>query len=344
VAGAARRVDIVDVQKSFGDHEVLRDIGLSVEPGSSLALLGPSGCGKTTLLRLIAGLDSPDAGTIAVGEEVMADGTTLVPPEKRNVGMVFQDWALFPHLTVGRNVGYGLPRSERGGPRVAEALDMVGLGDLVDRMPGTLSGGQQQRVALARAIAPEPTVLLLDEPFSNLDARLRAGVRSDVHRLLTELEITSIFVTHDQQEAFVLGDNVAVMRAGRIEQVGTPRQIYEQPSSRWVASFVGDVNTMAGVADGATASTVVGNIALRREHHGPVDVLVRPEELLVEADGDATVTRCEYYGRDMLLTVSTNDVELQVRVPAREQWTAGDAVSVRYLGGGAIAFAASAEV
>ena len=193
----ARRVVVAGLDKSFDGPPVLAGVDLEVEPGESLALLGPSGCGKTTLLRLIAGLERPNAGTVTVGDTEMAGPDAWVPPEKRKVGMVFQDWALFPHLTVGRNVGYGLPRGERDGPRVAEALEMVGLGDLADRMPETLSGGQKQRVALARAIAPRPTVLLLDEPFSNLDSALRIGVRTEVHRLLVDLAITSVFVTHD---------------------------------------------------------------------------------------------------------------------------------------------------
>ena len=172
---------------------VLRGIDLAVEEGKSLALLGPSGCGKTTLLRLIAGLETPDSGEITVGDTVMASATEWVPPERRNIGMVFQDWALFPHLSVRKNVEYGLDREERKTGRASESLEMVGLAHLGDRLPDTLSGGQQQRVALARAIAPRPKVLLLDEPFSNLDAALRVGVRTDVHRLLIDLGITSVF-------------------------------------------------------------------------------------------------------------------------------------------------------
>lgn len=341
-AGSARRVEVSSVTKSFDDTAVLRNINLLVEPGLSLALLGPSGCGKTTLLRLIAGLDRPDAGTISVGDQTMADDITWVPPEKRNVGMVFQDWALFPHLTVGRNVGYGLARAERDGARVTEALDMVGLGDLAERMPDTLSGGQQQRVALARAIAPRPSVLLLDEPFSNLDATLRVGVRSEVHRLLSDLAITSIFVTHDQEEAFVLGDRVAVMQAGAIEQLGTPRDIYQRPASAWVASFVGDVNMLPGTAEGKVATTAIGQIPLLDAHHGPADVLVRPEDLSLDDGGTATIERTEYYGPDMMLTVSLDsEVELQVRSPTSEMWEAGTSVSVRYVGPGANAFGSS---
>ncbi len=335
----ARGVDVAGVDKSFGDTSVLRGIDLAVEPGTSLALLGPSGCGKTTLLRLIAGLERPDTGSIRVGGETMVEGNSWVPPEKRNIGMVFQDWALFPHLTVGRNVGYGLPRAERKGPRVHEALDMVGLADLADRMPDTLSGGQQQRVALARAIAPRPTVLLLDEPFSNLDSALRVGVRTEVHRLLVELGITSIFVTHDQEEAFVLGDQVAVMQDGRIEQIGAPQDIYRTPSSPWIASFVGEVNVLNGTGSGVVADTVLGELPLATPSNGPVSVLVRPEDLSLSSDGPNTVTLTEYYGHDMMVTVSIDgDTEVQVRAAARASWARGDQVSVAYIGEAANAF------
>ncbi len=336
----ARGVVVSGVDKSFADTSVLRGIDLAVEPGESLALLGPSGCGKTTLLRLIAGLERPDSGSVIIGGHEMAGAGTWVPPEKRNVGMVFQDWALFPHLTVGRNVGYGLPRADRDGPRVLEALDMVGLVELVDRMPETLSGGQQQRVALARAIAPRPTVLLLDEPFSNLDSALRAGVRSEVHRLLVDLGITSIFVTHDQEEAFVLGDEVAVMQDGRIEQIGTPQEIYRAPSSSWIASFVGDVNLLAGIGTGDTADTIAGPIPLAEPSSGAVQVLVRPEDFALVPDGLGTVTLTEYYGHDMMVTVALDEhTEVQVRSSARSSWVRGDRVSLSYIGDAANAFA-----
>lgn len=335
----ARGVEVAGVDKAFGDTSVLRSIDLTVEPGESLALLGPSGCGKTTLLRLIAGLERPDGGDIVIGGQPMATPNTWVVPEKRNVGMVFQDWALFPHLTVGRNVGYGLPRAERAGARVIEALEMVGLADLVDRMPETLSGGQQQRVALARAIAPRPTVLLLDEPFSNLDSSLRVGVRSDVHRLLVELGITSIFVTHDQEEAFILGDEVAVMLDGRIEQVGSPRDIYRSPSSPWIASFVGEVNLLDGRGRGDVVDTIVGSIPLAEASNDQVKVLVRPEDLALHAGGSSVVTLTEYYGHDMMVSVAVRDgIEVNVRASARQSWNRGDAVSVSYIGEAANAF------
>lgn len=341
---SSRSVGVAGVDKCFGDTVVLKSIDLEVGAGRSVALLGPSGCGKTTLLRLIAGLERPDAGTISVGETPVASGSTWVPPEKRNVGMVFQDWALFPHLTVAKNVAYGLDRSERNGPRVTEALDMVGLAHLGDRMPDTLSGGQQQRVALARAIAPRPSVLLLDEPFSNLDTSLRVGVRTEVHALLVELGITAVFVTHDQTEAFVLGDDVAVMRDGRIEQIGTPREIYQAPVSEWIAGFVGDVNLLPGAASGATASTALGELALTSPANGEVRVLVRPEELQLNIDGPHRIARVEYYGHDMMVTVALSDevnpgTELQVRTPSNTAWREGDSVAVHFEGASATAFA-----
>lgn len=336
----ARPVDVSGVDKSFDGTPVLRAIGLHVDPGESLALLGPSGCGKTTLLRLIAGLERPDRGTITIGNTVMASPDTWVPPEKRHVGMVFQEWALFPHLTVGRNVGYGLPRADRDGPRVNEALDMVGLTDLVDRMPSTLSGGQQQRVALARAIAPRPSVLLLDEPFSNLDSALRAGVRTEVHRLLTDLGITSIFVTHDQEEAFVLGDRVAVMRDGQIEQVATPFQLYRNPSSSWAAAFVGDVNLLRADATGLNASTAIGIVALLSEHRGDVEVLLRPEDLRITPGGTATVAGAEFFGHDMMIAIELAAGEvIAVRTAANAGFQTGDSVTVSYAGEPAVAFA-----
>lgn len=336
----ARPVRVSGVDKSFDSTLVLDGIDLEIEPGESLALLGPSGCGKTTLLRIIAGLERPDAGSVVIGSDTMAGPDSWIPPEKRNVGMVFQDWALFPHLTVGRNVGYGLPRGERDGPRVAEALDMVGLVDLADRRPETLSGGQQQRVALARAIAPRPSVLLLDEPFSNLDSALRAGVRSEVHRLLVELGITSVFVTHDQEEAFVLGDRVAVMRDGRIEQVDTPGDLYRRPKNAWIASFVGDVSLLDGVASGRTASTSLGDVPIIDETSGAVTVLIRPEDLSITAEGPAEVTLVEFYGHDMMVSVRLPDgTDVQVRTSPRRPFRRGNAVTVQHSGEPAVIFA-----
>jgi iron(III) transport system ATP-binding protein len=334
------------VAKRFGAHPVLTGIDLDVAPGTICALLGPSGSGKTTLLRLVAGLERTDAGSIRLGDVELSGPTTFVAPERRRIGMVFQDWALFPHLTVAQNVAFGLGR--RADPaRVAEVLAMVGLTAEAERQPGTLSGGQQQRVALARALAPRPEVLLLDEPFSNLDVTLRAHLRREVHGLLRAAEVTTVFVTHDQDEAFVLGDQVAVMSAGRIEQAADPATLYREPATPWVATFVGDANLVPGHADGRRATTALGDVELGRPATGDVLVLVRPEHLSVGAspgdvpdahDGTARVTFVEYYGHDAMVTVSHPALgELRVRAVAPDV-VAGDRVHLRLSGRRTVAF------
>jgi iron(III) transport system ATP-binding protein len=238
------RID--NVGASYGDHRVLNNINLDVRPGEFFALLGPSGCGKTTLLRTIAGFAATDAGRILVG----GNDLSKLPPWKRDVGMVFQSYALWPHLTVARNVAFGLeerrlPRADIA-KRVATALDFVGLGQLADRRPSELSGGQQQRVALARTIAIEPKILLLDEPLSNLDAKLRVQVRRELRSLQQRLGLTTILVTHDQEEANTICDRVAVMNAGEVQQVGTPAELYETPANLFVAQFLGTANVLEG--------------------------------------------------------------------------------------------------
>ena len=333
-------IAVRSVHKSFAGQEVLRGADLDVPAGSMVALLGPSGCGKTTLLRTIAGLERPDSGTIALGGRVLVDGGTFVPPERRRIGMVFQDWALFPHLSVGRNVGFGLDRSERRGGRIDEALALVELIGMGDRMPATLSGGQQQRVALARALANRPAALLLDEPFSNLDASLRVSIRAEVQRLLRDLKVTAVFVTHDQEEAFLLGDEVAVMLDGQIIQQGPPADIYERPASRSIAGFVGDANFVCGTAAGDKADTALGPVPLLARWDGAVDVVVRPEQLAV-VDGDAaSVVSVEYYGHDAVSHVALADgTQVRVRVMAAPQHRPGDRVDVQYVGDPAVAFA-----
>jgi iron(III) transport system ATP-binding protein len=339
---AAAGVQVAGVTKSFGDVEVLHGISMTVPAGGTLALLGPSGCGKTTLLRIVAGLEQPDTGTVTVGDTVLTDGRRTVPPERRRVGMVFQDWALFPHLSVAANVAYGLrklpgPEADR---RVADALSMVGLTGLADRAPETLSGGQQQRIALARAVAPRPSVLLLDEPFSNLDATLRGQVRTEVHQLLTELGITTIFVTHDQEEAFVLGDMVAVVRDGAIIQQAPPTAVYARPADQWVARFVGDANLVTGQASGFSAATPVGVVPLDDERTGPVDVLVRPESLALrpDANGAARVELVEFYGHDTVSLVRVGDDVLRVRTPGAPVAWRDQRVTLAYAGTATIAY------
>jgi len=351
-------IDVRGVSKWFGGLEVLADVDLRVDPGRIVALLGSSGCGKTTLLRTIAGLERLDAGEVRVGDRVLSAAArdVHVPPEKRHVGMVFQDWALFPHLTVAQNVGYGLPRSERRGPRVAAALRMVGLDGLGDRQPATMSGGQQQRVALARALAPEPGVLLLDEPFSNLDSTLRVQVRTEVHQLLADLGVTTVFVTHDQEEAFVLGDEVAVMQAGRIVQQARPAELYARPASPWVATFVGDANLVAGDGRGDHAVTPVGDVALDvsgsgGSARGPVEVVLRAEQLRLDPLGavtahggrgvPATVQLIEYYGHDTVYLVRPDGAEpVRARAAATPRFGRGDRVLVTYDGPPAVVFPA----
>lgn len=352
MARSSPAVAVTNLTRRFGDAEVLRGVDLAVEPGELLALLGPSGSGKTTLLRLIAGLDRPDDGTITLGDRTVAGGGGFVPAEKRGVGLVFQDWALFPHLSVAANVGFGLPRGQRkASPRIDEALAQVGMAEFGERRPDTLSGGQQQRVALARAMAPRPSVLLLDEPFSNLDAGLRASVRSEVRRTLTEVGVTAIFVTHDRDEAFTLGDRVAIMGAGEIAQVGTPEAVYAAPNSRWVASFLGDANLVPGTIDAAdtkVASTALGPVPLHQPTDtGPVTVLVRPEALTIRVidqpvtGSNWTVSEVEFLGHSSLTRVRSEESQadlVSLRSVGTPPAAPGTRVEISYVGGPSVAW------
>ncbi|MFN8593622.1 MAG: ABC transporter ATP-binding protein [Thermomicrobiales bacterium] len=332
--------------KRFGDHQVLRDLDLEATSGEFLALLGPSGCGKTTALRLIAGFERPDAGTVEIGAELVANGdepgARWVPPEGRRVGMVFQDYALFPHLSVARNVAFGLPRtSPERDQRVNAALAMVGLAGLGGRTPDQLSGGQQQRVALARALAPEPEIILLDEPFSNLDAELRASVREEVRQILRDAGATAILVTHDQEEALSVADRVAVMLDGRIVQIGPPEELYHRPATRAIADFIGDAQFIPGFASGRRAATAIGDIPLHASHEGPVDVLLRPEMLrltpLSESGDDAvmaTIVSRAFFGHDQLLTLRLDHgPTLKARLGAYGGFRPGDRVGISVRGG-----------
>ncbi len=320
------------VTKQFDGTMALEHAGISVAEGDSLALLGPSGCGKTTLLRIVAGLENPDQGTVSVGREVLTGPCHHVPAERRRVGMVFQDAALFPHLTVARNVAYGLTRAEIRAGRVQETLEMVDLGHLAERRPHELSGGQAQRVALARALAPRPRILLFDEPFTGLDTALRVRVRTEIHALLRQVGMTSVFVTHDQEEAFVLGDRVAVMREGQVRQEGTPAEVYAAPADPWVARFVGEANLLPGSSEDLLASTVLGRVPVTGGPRGAVTVLVRPEHLDLVRGGGATVTDVAFYGHDSSYTVRLGEQVLLVRGASVPRFRVGDDVAVRFDG------------
>ena len=319
------QVEVRDVSLAYGATRVLHDVSVTVEPGEFFALLGPSGSGKSTLLRLIAGFNQAQAGQVLVGGE----DVSRVPPWKRDIGMVFQNYALWPHMTVAQNVAFGLEerRLSRDAvhARVESALELVGLGAYADRRPGQLSGGQQQRVALARTIAVEPKVLLLDEPLSNLDAKLRVRMRAELLALQRKLGITTLFVTHDQEEALSISDRVAVLDGGVIQQIGTPMELYDHPANRFIADFVGTINLIAGrVARDGNAfvfhSDTLGTIKLpgNTVAEGTAEIAIRPHTLMLAEragdDGcvwlDGMVTEREFLGEFVRYTVKVRDAEL----------------------------------
>ncbi|WP_198586079.1 ABC transporter ATP-binding protein [Pararhizobium haloflavum] len=286
-------------------------VDFDVRDGELLALLGPSGCGKTTTLRLTGGFERPDAGTIwLAGREI-----TRLPPEKRGIGFVFQDYALFPHLDVAHNVAFGLRGRPKGEieAQVREMLALVGLADLGHRMPHQLSGGQQQRVALARTLALQPALVLLDEPFSNLDAAMRVETRQEVRNLLKQTGSAGILVTHDQEEALALADRIAVMDAGRILQIGTPDAVYRNPASEFVARFIGRSNILEAEATGSVAQTAFGPFTLERNATGAVRLAVRPEQIVLtpsDSHPDGVVIGREFRGHDQLYWVRTKSADL----------------------------------
>jgi len=285
-------VKIQHITKIFDNYKAVNDVNIDINAGEFFTLLGPSGCGKTTLLKTIAGFYIQDEG------EILFNGKNIVniPAHKRNIGMVFQNYAIFPHMTVGENIAYGLKarniKGEELKKKVIEALNMVELGDLVDREPAKLSGGQQQRVALARAIVIRPSILLMDEPLSNLDAKLRLKMRNDIKELQKKLGITTIYVTHDQQEALSISDRIAVINKGVIQQIGTPRDIYMKPINKFVANFIGITNLIEGNIEnnsGRQLLTLPGKkmeIHLKSNYTGKIDYLIRPEGIIITGDGD----------------------------------------------------------
>ncbi len=289
-------IPIRNVKKCFGDTVVLRDFTQEFREGEFITLLGPSGCGKTTMLRMIAGFERPTQGEIAIGEQVVSSKKVFIPPEKRDIGMVFQSYAVWPHMTVFDNVAYPLrikklPKGEVE-HRVEALLQVVHLGRYAQRMPGQLSGGQQQRVALARALVMNPRLLLLDEPLSNLDAKLREGMRYEIKEIQRELGITVVYVTHDQTEAMAMSDRIVVINRGVIQQVGTPQEIYRTPANQFVADFVGRVDFLRGAVRGGRIQLTGLGQSLRYDGPctGEVVVAVRPESLSLARPGEGQLT------------------------------------------------------
>lgn len=328
-------LQIADVTKNFGPQAVLKGVNLSVAKGGTTAIVGPSGSGKTTLLRLIAGFEHPATGSISLnGTKVAGDGVWL-PAHKRHVGYVAQDGALFPHLTVGQNIAFGLDTAKVAGgrrgvaDRVSELLDMVSLDPtMAKRRPHQLSGGQQQRVALARALAREPELMLLDEPFSALDAGLRVATRRAVAKVLSEAGVTTILVTHDQAEALSFADQVAVMRGGRLAQIGNPFVVYTRPADRATAEFLGDAVILEAWMEGSLATCSLGGIPVRRPPaQGRVQLMLRPEQIRIAEDGPVrgVVVDTDYFGPE-------TTVRLKLSVPPE----LADGTDHRYPGGGEV--------
>ncbi len=316
----AASLSVAGLRKAFGSSPVLADLDLEVPAGSLTAVLGPSGCGKTTLLRLVGGFEHADGGSIRLGDRLLCDAGTHLAPERREIGFVPQEGALFPHLDVAANIGFGLPRASRRGGRVEELLHLVDLQGLAERLPHQLSGGQQQRVALARALAPEPGLVLLDEPFDALDAGLRAQVRGEVRDALRAAGATALLVTHDQEEALSLADLVAVMRGGRIVQATDPQTLYRDPVDADVALFVGEAVLLEGRLDGDYAETPLGRLRTRgadAAEDARATVMLRPEQILCQRRGAATdaggphgrVLSTAFYGHDATARIALDDLD-----------------------------------
>lgn len=330
-------VDLRAVSKYYGEVAAVANISLGVRRGELLCLLGPSGCGKTTTLRMVAGFVEPTSGTISINGVDM----THQPPYRRDTGMVFQSYALFPHMTAAENVAFGLenlkwPREERE-KRVEEMLRLVELSHLAHRLPGQLSGGQQQRIALARALAMRPAVLLLDEPFSNLDAQLRVRMREELREVVRRVGVTTLFVTHDQEEALTMSDRIVVMSAGQVEQVGTPGEIYEAPSTSFVAKFIGWCSLLNGAVEADGAFTSSGGLRLPGSWTvGPGTAVIRPEHVKLSSEGapgptyQARVIEAHYYGgaTRLVLDVDGEQLAMQERFSFGNHPKAGDVLSI----------------
>ena len=317
------------VSKFYDEEQILSDFNLDVWKGSITGILGSSGSGKTTALRLIAGFDRPDAGIIEMKNEVIVSDEIWLPPERRNIGMVFQDYALFPHLTVEKNIAFGLGKNDLAQGRLKEVIDMCNLSGLINKFPQELSGGQQQRVALARALAPNPEVVLLDEPFTSLDAQMARVLRDEVVELLKNTETTAIIVTHDQEEALSVCDVVSVLEKGKIIQSSTPQEIYLNPVNKTVANSVGDPNILKGFSIDGRVETSLGTFVSAYE--GALDVSIRPEciELNLDSEGSYIVKECTFYGHDQVISFQNSKGEVfRARSLPNTIYEAGDKVNI----------------
>ena len=317
------------VSKSYGTEVVLSDFNLDVWNGSIVGILGISGSGKTTALRLLAGFDKPDSGIIEMRDKVISSKETFMPPEERNIGMVFQDYALFPHLNVEKNIAFGLSRDEIKSGRLEEVLSMCNLEIYRNKFPQELSGGQQQRVSLARALAPKPEVILLDEPFTSLDAHMARDLREEVVSLLRQTETTALIVTHDQEEALSVCDVVSVLENGSVIQSATPQEIYLNPVSQTVANSVGDPNILKGFSVDGRVETSLGTFVTA--YNGALDVSIRPEciELLLDSEGSYVVKECTFYGHDQVISFQNSKGEVfRARSLPNTIYEAGDKVNI----------------
>ncbi|MCG6136796.1 MAG: ABC transporter ATP-binding protein [Nostoc sp. LLA-1] len=338
-------VQLQNVTKQFADNPspAVNNVSLTLQQGDILGLLGPSGCGKTTLLRLIAGFERLQSGQIEIGGQVVCDRSICVPAEQRDIGIVFQDYALFPHLTVAENVAFGLKQASKQQiqKRIGEVIELVRLGGLEKRYPYELSGGQQQRVALARALAPQPQLMLLDEPLSNLDIQVRLRLREEIRDILKAAGTSAIFVTHDQEEALAISDIVGVMRQGHLEQLGTPEEIYTHPASRFVAEFVTQANFLPARRQGNLWETEVGSFELPVNYATETgEIMIRQEDFILQPANDSSVVirSRRFLGREYLYCLKTasgqelhartiTDLALPVGAPVQVS-IAGDAVKV----------------
>ena len=335
-------IELINISKTYTGNNTaaVKDFSLVLKEGEIATLLGPSGCGKTTTLRIMAGFERPDSGIIKIGEKVVFEKNHWIPPERRNIGMVFQDYALFPHLNVFNNVGFGYNKRDKR-MRIQEVLELVGLLGFEKRYPHELSGGQQQRVAIARALTRRPVVVLLDEPFSNLDADLRICMRVDVKRIIKEAGATAVFVSHDQKDALAISDKIVVIKEGRIQQVGSPKEIYQNPKNSYVATFVGQTNLITGeIIDKNRVITGLGEIKLENDHQfssgDKVKVSIRPDSFAVDTEGDIEGKLIStVYGGDIIDTVieinNPSKQKIMLNLKPDQGYTLGDTIKLKIL-------------